>query len=279
MNCIRTYRLPTYSNNIRCIKIISAKLKKHGWLTEREGKMINVLSRHMFRLTCAALLFVGYAGTASASTCSTSDVILFDGILATDCGIGSTTNDEVSPPPSSWSVNMDTAGGIDYWAAWMKSEVTEATDEFGQPINNPEAAESQWSEYNEDGTGDGSILDLAFTDYTGTCDTVADPSCEPELYSEGEFSVVVPDDGNLLIVLKDAAAGGDGYHWYYFAGLTPGLNSGSVWNTESAFGGNNISHLTAYTTIQTVVPVPAAVWLFGSGLLGLVGIARRKRTS
>lgn len=27
----------------------------------------------------------------------------------------------------------------------------------------------------------------------------------------------------------------------------------------------------------TYVPVPAAVWLFGSGLIGLVGIARRKR--
>jgi len=27
---------------------------------------------------------------------------------------------------------------------------------------------------------------------------------------------------------------------------------------------------------QTVVPVPAAIWLFGSGLLGLIGIARRK---
>ena len=25
------------------------------------------------------------------------------------------------------------------------------------------------------------------------------------------------------------------------------------------------------------VPVPAAVWLFGSGLLGLVGLARRKK--
>jgi hypothetical protein len=25
------------------------------------------------------------------------------------------------------------------------------------------------------------------------------------------------------------------------------------------------------------VPVPAAVWLFGSGLLGLIGIARRKK--
>jgi hypothetical protein len=28
---------------------------------------------------------------------------------------------------------------------------------------------------------------------------------------------------------------------------------------------------------STPVPVPAAVWLFGSGLLGLVGIARRRR--
>jgi len=28
----------------------------------------------------------------------------------------------------------------------------------------------------------------------------------------------------------------------------------------------------------TVVPVPAAAWLFGSGLLGLIGIARRKKT-
>lgn len=31
------------------------------------------------------------------------------------------------------------------------------------------------------------------------------------------------------------------------------------------------------TGVYTPVPVPAAVWLFGSGLLGLVGIARRKK--
>jgi hypothetical protein len=32
-------------------------------------------------------------------------------------------------------------------------------------------------------------------------------------------------------------------------------------------------------TITSVVPVPPAVWLFGSGLLGLVGIARRKKAT
>jgi len=30
-------------------------------------------------------------------------------------------------------------------------------------------------------------------------------------------------------------------------------------------------------TVTSVVPIPAAAWLFGSGLLGLIGIARRKK--
>ena len=38
-------------------------------------------------------------------------------------------------------------------------------------------------------------------------------------------------------------------------------------------GSGNSMHVTSVST----VPVPAAVWLFGSGLLGLVGIARRKK--
>ena len=33
----------------------------------------------------------------------------------------------------------------------------------------------------------------------------------------------------------------------------------------------------AIDTVETVIPIPAAVWLFGSGLLGLVGIARRRK--
>jgi hypothetical protein len=30
-------------------------------------------------------------------------------------------------------------------------------------------------------------------------------------------------------------------------------------------------------TQPELIPVPAAVWLFGSGLLGLVGVARRRK--
>ena len=32
-------------------------------------------------------------------------------------------------------------------------------------------------------------------------------------------------------------------------------------------------------TVSSTIPVPAAVWLFGSGLLGLVGVARRKKSA
>ena len=41
---------------------------------------------------------------------------------------------------------------------------------------------------------------------------------------------------------------------------------------DGPFGGYN-----ANFNFTTAIPVPAAVWLFGSGLLGLVGVARRKK--
>jgi hypothetical protein len=32
-------------------------------------------------------------------------------------------------------------------------------------------------------------------------------------------------------------------------------------------------------TFTNAVPIPPALWLFGSGLLGLIGIARRKKAA
>jgi hypothetical protein len=34
----------------------------------------------------------------------------------------------------------------------------------------------------------------------------------------------------------------------------------------------------SFLTLASPIPVPAAVWLFGSGLLGLIGVARRKKS-
>jgi len=68
-----------------------------------------------------------------------------------------------------------------------------------------------------------------------------------------------------------------------------GLFSGGQWladsnviaqgaNSYSVFFGNGGSALQVDVRIvQTAVPLPAAAWLFGSGLLGLAGIARRVR--
>ncbi len=40
---------------------------------------------------------------------------------------------------------------------------------------------------------------------------------------------------------------------------------------------NGLVPVMSLTITTSAVPVPAAVWLFGSGLIGLIGIARRKK--
>ena len=67
-----------------------------------------------------------------------------------------------------------------------------------------------------------------------------------------------------------------------------GLNIGGNWLTDTAVVStganafqvsfdNSGTLVTVDVQIVPPVPVPAAVWLFGSGLIGLVGVARRKK--
>ena len=42
--------------------------------------------------------------------------------------------------------------------------------------------------------------------------------------------------------------------------------------------GNNMVGLAVYQGDVSPVPLPATIWLFGSGILGLIGVARRKKS-
>ena len=63
--------------------------------------------------------------------------------------------------------------------------------------------------------------------------------------------------------------------WEHFINPQAGFSGDTVWQIEG------IANLDGNVDLSgaPAVPIPAAVWLFGSGLLGLVGVARRKRSA
>ncbi|VAW58714.1 hypothetical protein MNBD_GAMMA11-773 [hydrothermal vent metagenome] len=77
-------------------------------------------------------------------------------------------------------------------------------------------------------------------------------------------------DDNFNTGIATVTITGDTYVLDYFANVPAGDPSG--------FGGAGYT-LRLEGAIVHAVPVPAAVWLFGSGLLGLAGIARRKKAA
>jgi len=100
-------------------------------------------------------------------------------------------------------------------------------------------------------------------------------------------------DGVAIMTCAVDCSEGDAFTLFYTATVTEGafigvryrlgFDSGSLSASEAPLSAAEVVEdpgVIATGTIgaSAVVPVPAAVWLFGSGLLGLVGIARRKIT-
>jgi hypothetical protein len=100
----------------------------------------------------------------------------------------------------------------------------------------------------------------------------------------------------IVEVGPDALDGGSVTYrvgWEAFEADTGGFESLWVWEgfTEGAdpwviptdpeplFYNADARMYADFTEASSVIPVPAAVWLFGSGLLGLIGIARRAKTA
>lgn len=83
-----------------------------------------------------------------------------------------------------------------------------------------------------------------------------------------QFTISGASYSDFAKASSGSATQGNTYFAAHVAGFTGPSGVTSGW-----FGGS--------TTVvpPSDVPVPAAVWLFGSGLMGLVGVARRRRSS
>ena len=71
---------------------------------------------------------------------------------------------------------------------------------------------------------------------------------------------------------------------YYWSGLENVANNSGAWGLNFNYGNqfatdklNNGNAWAVRSGDVSAVPAPAAVWLFGSGLIGLLGMARRRR--
>ena len=104
-----------------------------------------------------------------------------------------------------------------------------------------------------------------------------------QVASSVDGTVIFTYTGQTPQVIVEKANG-----WYsVYDWLTQITDLGSnTYSFDREFGdfdcgaqGINCSAATSHVSAYGVVPVPAAVWLFGSGLFGLVGIARRKQTT
>jgi len=107
--------------------------------------------------------------------------------------------------------------------------------------------------------------------YTGTWNFIA------VTYDQVAGNVVLYIDG---ITQSTNATQGSGYTTT-FIGKNPGFGEFFDGRIDNVFFYDEVLGTAALDNIRlngiSAVPVPAAVWLFGSGLLGLMGVARRKK--
>lgn len=107
---------------------------------------------------------------------------------------------------------------------------------------------------------------------------------------EGQISIYLFDVDMLEIGVTSLSAFTSDHLWVEQSGTADlltgtrfiryeftGTRIGDMTNSEPPkINKNNDAYLDAAYLDVVVVPVPAAVWLFGSGLIGLIGLARRK---
>ncbi|MCG8671937.1 MAG: VPLPA-CTERM sorting domain-containing protein [Pseudomonadales bacterium] len=111
---------------------------------------------------------------------------------------------------------------------------------------------------------------------SGLANNIGDPSAESEnnataaVSGEAAYAGAATTYGALLldsVAFDVTALAGESLYMWAFQGTDTTTQAAGQWNIDLGQG----------TLTYSAVPVPAAVWLFASGLLGLGAISRRKK--
>ena len=144
-----------------------------------------------------------------------------------------------------------------------------------------------WNSSTETGSaslGDGGELVIQFTDNSLT--TSGDANSDLWIFEIGGavevFNVAISTDNTNWIDLGDVLGQPTGIDIDSIAGVTPGefysyvrLQDVAPNQSGFPFGEADIDSVGAISSAPPV-PVPATVWLFGTGIFGLLGLSRKK---
>ena len=233
---------------------------------------------------CASLLCLGSAANAV--------VLDFEGFSA-----GQIIDDEysVAPTPGVTISAVNLSSGPDAAIIFDTNSPTGGDFDLGAPFNSD-------NPLLPDNFSPGNVLIIQETNdcnfITGFCSVPDDEGSQPAGTFEFIFnSVVILETLDFFdIELNENNNNPDSeIHLYdasnseIFIGsfFVPNTNGDNKWNQRDFGSVAGVKRMVIEmkgsgaidNLVFSAVPIPAAIWLFGSGLLGLVGMARRKKTA
>jgi hypothetical protein len=178
-----------------------------------------------------------------------------------------------------WAAGL-TLGGVSGWRLPTVSPIDGST--FDNSLSNNATTDRSYAPTTTDGT-DGGWRDAS--------NTPVSEMGHMYYVTLGNLGFCTPDDADPSGCTEQTGWGlsntgpfSDVPSGLYWSGTECGSRCAWMFYFSSGFQNNVFSKDTIHSAwavhsgdVPKVVPLPAAVWLFGSGLIGLLGVARRKR--
>ena len=230
-----------------------------------------------FRTFIAAIalgaLSVGFAPAASA-------ISTYDASTEFTLTLTSVNDVTGAPATSGWDV---TALGKDFGGADL-TEIGDATATGSLSVVSPSVSLNILDSITQTSTSSGSATDgFAATDALSDLDISVDNFSGQALTFSFEWSAVLEASAtgdalaNASVDFLDDVGAVDILE--IVTHNTPDIITGGSFSFTLLNAESNLiaGFVDTFGEATAVIPVPAAVWLFGSGLLGLVGVARRRQ--